>query len=339
MVSPNCKDSFTNGKGGTVKDKRFVFLMHLGANMWQKPGNARGYKKESIDWLYRDYLVTDDSTWKTVTDFLPGCKINTLLIDMGEAVELKSHPELAVKGSWSREKFKEELKRLRSIGLEPLPKFNFSACHNAWMKEMMYKIGTKEYYDFCRDIIDEAVELFDGPALFHLGMDEEDVGSQVANGHSIVITKSPEQFAEDTGKLFDTCRKNGARPWIWAGTSVFDYYGGKERFVKAVAKDVVLSNYHYGSIHVDADDMYSMPSVLHYKKLEELGYDQIPCASTWVEPTSNLRTMNFAKKYMDDSKLLGFMSAPWHLTIPEMLYGLLHDATCQKLAIEKYYGE
>ena len=322
-----------------MKEKRFVFLMHLGANMWQKPGNARGYKKESIDWLYRDYLVTDDSTWKTVTDFLPGCKINTLLIDMGEAVELKSHPELAVKGSWSREKFKEELKRLRSIGLEPLPKFNFSACHNAWMKEMMYKIGTKEYYDFCRDIIDEAVELFDGPALFHLGMDEEDVGSQVANGHSIVITKSPEQFAEDTGKLFDTCRKNGARPWIWAGTSVFDYYGGKERFVKAVAKDVVLSNYHYGSIHVDADDMYSMPSVLHYKKLEELGYEQIPCASTWVEPTSNLRTMNFAKKYMDDTKLLGFMSAPWHLTIPEMLYGLLHDATCQKLAIEKYYGE
>ncbi|MBE6591907.1 MAG: hypothetical protein E7646_07680 [Ruminococcaceae bacterium] len=322
-----------------MNKKRFVFLMHLGGNMWQKPKNARGYKKESIDWLYRDYLVTDDATWKTVTDFLPGCKINTLLIDMGEAVELKSHPELAVKGSWSREKFKDELKRLRSIGLEPLPKFNFSACHNAWMKEMMYKIGTAEYDDFCRDVIDEACELFDGPALFHLGLDEEDVGSQVANGHSIVITKSPEQFAEDTGKLFDTCRKNGARPWIWAGTSVFDYYGGKERFVKAVAKDVVLSNYHYGSIHVDADDMYSMPSVLHYKKLEELGYEQIPCASTWVEPTSNLRTMNFAKKHMDDSKLLGFMSAPWHLTIPEMLYGLLHDATCQKLAIEKYYGE
>jgi hypothetical protein len=49
--------------------------------------------------------------------------------------------------------------------------------------------------------------------------------------------------------------------------------------------------------------------------------------------------MNFAKKYMDDEKLLGFLSAPWHLTIPEMLYGLLHDATCQKLAIEKYYGK
>jgi hypothetical protein len=106
-----------------MKEKRFVFLMHLGGNMWQKPDNAKLYKKENIDWLYRDYLVTDDATWRTVTDFLPGCGINTLLIDMGEAVELKSHPELAVRGSWSQEKFKDELKRLRSIGLEPLPKF------------------------------------------------------------------------------------------------------------------------------------------------------------------------------------------------------------------------
>ena len=320
-------------------NKRFVFLMHLGGNMWQKPGNAKMYKKEKIDWLYRDYLVTDDATWKTVTDFLPSCKINTLLIDMGEAVELRSHPELAVKGSWSQEKFKDELKRLRSIGLEPLPKFNFSACHNGWMKDMMYKIGTKEYYDFCNDIIDEACELFDGPELFHIGMDEEDWGSQHINGHSVIVTKSPEQFAEDTNKLFDACTRNGARPWMWSGANVFDYYGSEKMFTEAVPKDVVLSNYHYSSIHVDCEDMYSSPSVRHYKKLEELGYDQIPCASTWLEPTCNLRTMNFAKKYMDDSKLLGFLSAPWHLTIPEMLYGLLHDATCQKLAIEKYYGE
>ena len=320
-------------------NKRFVFLMHLGGNMWQKPGNAKAYKKETIDWIYRDYLVTDDATWKTVTDYLPSCKINTLLIDMGEAVELKFHPELAVKGSWSQGKFKDELKRLRSIGLEPLPKFNFSACHNGWMKDMMYKIGTKEYYDFCNDIIDEAIELFDGPELFHIGMDEEDWESQHINGHSVIVTKSPEQFAEDTNKLFDTCKRNGARPWMWAGANIFDYYGSEKMFTEAVPKDVVLSNYHYGSIHVDCEDMYSSPSVRHYKKLEELGYDQIPCASTWSEPTCNLRTMNFAKKYLDDSKLLGFMSAPWHLTMPEMLYGLLHDATCQKLAIEKYYGE
>ena len=322
-----------------MKEKRFISLLHLGGNMWQKPNNAKAYKKESIDWLYRDYLVTDDDTWRKITDFLPTCKINTVLIDMGEAVQLKSHPELSVKGSWSQQKFKDELQRLRQLGLEPLPKFNFSACHNAWMKDMMYAIGTANYHDFCRDIINEACELFDGPALFHLGMDEEDWGSQTANGHSVIITRSPEQFAEDTQKLFDACTKNGARPWMWAGTTIFNYYGSEKRFAEAVPKDVVLSNYHYGSIHVGCEDMYASPSVLQYKKLEQLGYDQIPCASTWLEPTCNLRTMNFAKNYMDDSKLLGFMSAPWHLTVPEMLYGLMHDAVCQKLAIEKYYSE
>lgn len=322
-----------------MNQKRFVFLMHLGGNMWQKPGNTKMYKKESIDWLYRDYLVTDDATWKTVTDFLPSCHINTLLIDMGEAVEMKSHPELAVRGSWSQEKFKNELKRLRALGLEPIPKFNFSASHNAWMKDMSYKTGTKEFYALCKDLIDEACELFDGPELFHIGMDEEDAYSQNTYGHALVITKSPEQFAHDTNLLFEACQRNGARPWMWAGTAAFDYYGGEQKFAQAVPKSVVLSNYHYGSIHVDGEDMYNMPSVKHYKVLEELGYDQIPCASTWVEPTSNLRTMNFAKKYMNDEKLMGFLSAPWHLTIPEMVYGLLHDATCQKLAIEKYYPE
>lgn len=322
-----------------MSNKRFVSLVHLGGNMWQKPDNAKTYKKERIDWLYRDYLVTDDVTWKTVTDYLPTCKINTVLIDMGEAVELKSHPELAVKGSWSQEKFKAELQRLRDIGLEPLPKFNFSACHNGWMKEMMYKIGTKEYDVFCRDIINEACELFDGPALFHIGMDEEDWSSQSINGHSVIVTRSPERFAEDTGKLFDACRSNCARPWMWSGITAFDYYGGEKRFAEAVGKDVVLSNYHYGSIHVDEEDMYASPSVLQYKTLETMGYDQIPCASTWSEPTCNLRTMHFAKKYMDDRRLLGFMSASWHLTIPELLYGILHDATCQKVAIEKYYSD
>ena len=322
-----------------MKQKRFISLLHLGGNMWQKPGNAKLYKKECIDWCYRDYLATDDATWQKITDFLPTCKINTVLIDMGEAVELKRHPELAVRGSWSQEKFKDELKRLRSIGLEPLPKFNFSSCHNAWMKDMMYRVGTQEYNDFCKDIIEEACELFDGPALFHLGLDEDDWISQNINGHSVITTRSPEKFAEDTNLLFDACRKNGARPWMWAGTTAFDYYGSEQRFTEAVGKDVVLSNYHYGSIHVGGEDMYASASVAHYKTLEKLGYDQIPCASTWSEPTCNLRTMNFAKNYMDDEKLLGFMSAPWHLTIPEMLYGLMHDAACQKLAIEKYYGE
>ena len=31
-----------------MNQKRFVFLMHLGGNMWQKPNNLKLYKKERI---------------------------------------------------------------------------------------------------------------------------------------------------------------------------------------------------------------------------------------------------------------------------------------------------
>ena len=31
-----------------MKEKRFISLLHLGGNMWQKPNNAKTYKKERV---------------------------------------------------------------------------------------------------------------------------------------------------------------------------------------------------------------------------------------------------------------------------------------------------
>ena len=55
--------------------------------------------------VFHDFLYCDKEVWRKVTDFLPSCGINTLLIDMGEGVRLDSHPELAVEGSWSKQEF------------------------------------------------------------------------------------------------------------------------------------------------------------------------------------------------------------------------------------------
>jgi len=30
---------------------------------------------------------------------------------------------------------KDEIARLKGLGLEPIPKLNFSACHDAWLKD------------------------------------------------------------------------------------------------------------------------------------------------------------------------------------------------------------
>ena len=67
---------------------------------------------------------------------------------------------VAIPGAWSKDKLKAELDRLRGIGLTPLPKLNFSACHDIWMKDYSRMLSTKPYYEFCKDIITEVAELF-----------------------------------------------------------------------------------------------------------------------------------------------------------------------------------
>ena len=67
-----------------------------------------------------------------------------------------------------------EIKRLRGLGLEVIPKCNFSCGHSAWMKDYAYMVGTETYYKFCDDVVAELIDLFDTPRFFHLGLEEED---------------------------------------------------------------------------------------------------------------------------------------------------------------------
>lgn len=48
---------------------------------------------------------------------------------------------------------KAELARLRNLGLNPIPKYNFSCGHSAWLQEYAYMVGTKKYDQVCKDII------------------------------------------------------------------------------------------------------------------------------------------------------------------------------------------
>ena len=99
-------------------------------------------------------MLCQRETWRKVTDFLPSCGINTLIIDIGEGVRLDSHPEIAIEGAWSKDELRAELARLRSIGLSPIPKFNFSCGHSTWMGDYAFMVGTKAYYEcYCKNLI------------------------------------------------------------------------------------------------------------------------------------------------------------------------------------------
>ncbi|MBR7181434.1 MAG: hypothetical protein IKD28_01460, partial [Clostridia bacterium] len=194
-----------------MKPKMWAYLIHFGHNMWYKKGLEVPWLGELDDEqpIYRDYLYFDRDTWNKVTEFMPTRGINTLLIDMGEAVRLDSHPELAVEGSWSKEEFREELARLRSIGLTPIPKYNFSAGHNAWLKDYAYMIGTERHNQVCKDIIEEVIELFDTPEFFHLGLEEETIDDQLEMGFPVCVVRNPFKLIENAQDLFRTCLNKG----------------------------------------------------------------------------------------------------------------------------------
>ena len=310
------------------------YLIHLSTNMWGDQFSAERYS------IYRDTNITEDAAWKEVVDFLPGRGINTLIIDLGDAVQYESHPEISIRGAWSKEKLDQELQRLRGMGITPIPKLNFSACHNAWMGSWKRMLSTPQYYDFCRDLIDEVSELFGNPKLFHLGLDEETYENQKT--HLYAVIRNRDLWWHDAKQLFALCEKHGARPWVWADA----YWIHPEEYLNNMPKDVLQSNWFYGKMRQNEDGASgaAMAEPLRcelqaYLDLDRAGYDQVPTCSTWETSYNDVETMRFGRNRLSADRVRGYMTAPWKWTTEEMKYALLDDAQTFWYARKRIYPE
>jgi len=161
----------------------WAYLMHLSYNMWEDH-IPQEYKDENFVcntcqdarmWAhgYRPYLTFDDSTWDYMLKEMSAAGINMVVIDLGDGVQYESHPEISVKNAWTTARLRNEIMKMRKMGLEPIPKLNFATTHDIWLGEYSRMVSTKTYYTVCRDLIAEVIALFDKPRYFHLGMDEE----------------------------------------------------------------------------------------------------------------------------------------------------------------------
>ena len=92
--------------------------------------------------------------------------MNMVLVDLGDGVKYESHPEIAVNNAWSTARLKQELAKLREMGLEPIPKLNFAAGHDVWLGKYSRMVSTDIYYGVCKDLIEEVSALFDKPRFF-----------------------------------------------------------------------------------------------------------------------------------------------------------------------------
>jgi hypothetical protein len=266
------------------------------------------FKDEQLDLVCQaDHLRFDEKVWQTLTNRMKDAGMNLLVIDLGEAIHYESHPELAVKGSWTVSRFRSELARLRKLGIEPIPKLNFSTAHDTWLKEYGRQVSTLAYYRVCADMIKEVCEIFDKPRFFHLGYDEETATHQAQ--YSMAIVRQGELWWHDFLFFVKEVEKQDVCPWIWS-----DYYWNHpDEFLKRMPKSVLQSNWYYGA----SFDTEKQKAVQTYIDLDKNGFDQIPAGSNWSNDINFKGTVEFCRKNLSPEHLKGFLMAPWFFTLPE----------------------
>ncbi len=286
---------------GTRADMIWGVLLHLSYNMWwdREPGEG------GLEYIAaKPYLRFDETLWNDLLARAAGAGLNMMVLDLGDGVRYDSHPEIAVEGAWPTDKLRAEVRKLRDMGLEPIPKLNFSASHDVWLGEYARCVSTERYYRVCRDLIAEICELFDGPRLFHLGMDEETAHHQ--QGYEYVVIRQHDLWWHDLRFLLDQVEACGARPWVWS-----DYeWQHQDTFYQRMPHSVLQSNWYYG---IDFGPDVVDPQA--YVRLEEHAYDQLPTGSNWDLAENMEATVRFCRERIAPERLIGFLTAPWKPTL------------------------
>jgi hypothetical protein len=285
-------------------DKLWGSLLHLSFNMWED------YYLPTLkyDSGYRSELALSEALWNDALKTMQEKGLNMVVVDLGNAIQYDSHPEIAVRGAWSPNRLRKELDKMRKMGLEPFPKLNFSTCHDAWLKEYGRIVSTDVYYGVCKDLIEEVILLFDNPRFFHLGMDEE--VAEYQNTFNFAVVRQNNLWWADFYFYVGEVERNGSRAWIWS-----DYgWHHPDLFFRNMPKSVLQSNWYYGS---DFESEKDKSYIKLYRQLEENGYDQIPTSAYYhVAHEKNISsTVQYCKKIIDSSRLYGFLQTHWMITL------------------------
>ena len=331
----------TGGLAGSAKLPNFAWgaLLHLGSNMWDDfdTGPDDWAKSEEEEKLrpnpygpsgkrrsgYHCYLRCRDDLWRKATDHAAEKRLNLVFIDLGEGMAFPSHPELAVAGTWSVEKVQKELARLRAMGLEPIPKLNFSTCHDSWLKMYHRMVSTPRYYQVVADVIRDTCEIFGHPRLFHIGYDEE---MPIAAFNSFyAVCRQGELWWHDLFYTIGQVEKNGARAVMWSDA----IWTGREEYLRRMSKGVLQTNWYYRSDFSAKKLKWNsefekkggwgetVNGAAAFMELEKAGFDQMPCTSNWAEDAAADALVAYCKEHIDPSRLKGFYTAPWAMTVPD----------------------
>jgi len=330
-------------------EKIWAVLVHLSMHMWSKT---------------YDTLPFDDEMWDFILEESVKSGINTIVLDVGDGIQFASHPEIAMKGAWSRKRVRQEVKHCKDLGIALIPKLNFATPHDKWLGEYARMVSTNVYYRLANDLIKGVYELFDHPQFIHLGFDEED--ERHVGGMELAIYRQKELFWHDLNFLLDCVADTGARPWIWS----CPLFGHADEYKKHVGvKDAVLSPWYYNAfrkehwtpvsaravtqtyynqgIYKDMNIQFveEDPFLVNFRKvalpLMEEGYEYVPCASVCNRCDYNhIDLVEYFHDNAPDEQVLGYITAPWITTENNETSRQYYEESFRflKEAKERFYG-
>lgn len=330
-----------------MKEKMWSLLVHLSMSMWGK----------------KDHLMFDDGFWTYILKESEKMGINAIVLDIGDGIQFASHPEISLPDAWTRKRVRQEVKRCRDMGIELIPKLNFSTGHDHWLGEYHRMTSTTIYYQLCNDLIKECYELFDHPAYIHLGLDEED--ARHVAGRDLAVFRQKDLYWHDIRFLIDCVADTGAMPFFW-GCPLYRHYEEyskhidtdecivspwaynafkKEHWTPIESRAEYVTYYNEGEyaklgIKYVEEDPYLVEFREVSPKVCADGYKLVPCASVFNRCDFNhMDLLEYFKNMASDENIIGYMSAPWVPTLPTEEGKLFYEETFKffKEAKEMFY--
>lgn len=279
-------------------------LVHLGTNMWRDIDNFKGAGKKTYEDAGSSSMRLDKKLWDEYMIKLSESGCNTIVMDVGDGIVYKSHPEIAIDGSWSREEITAELEKMHKMGFEVIPKLNFSTTHDVWLKEYSKMVSTDTYYKVCKDLIDEVCEIFK-PRFVHIGMDEEVYENQ--KDYTYVVIRQNDLWWHDLYYLVECVEKNGARAMMWS-----DYArNNPEEFIEKCPKSVVQCVWYYFDKFGENLDPVCECRVRAFDNLDKAGFDIFAGGSIeYFDDNMKLLTQYCAKN-LSKEHMFGFIQTTW----------------------------
>ena len=309
------------------KDFMWANLVLLGSNMWTEEGNTKGREHRSNS-CASPVLRFERDTWDKYMEYQRINGVNTIIIDIGEAMFYESHPELAVEGSFTHEQMRAEVAKLKAMGFEVVPKLNFSATHDIWLKDYSRMLSTPIYYQVCKDVINEVCDVFK-PKYFHIGMDEEN--AELQRNFYFTAVRQGELWWHDLYYLVDCVEKNNVRAWIWADR----IWSHPDEFVNKMPKSVLCSCWYYNGEFQNPQGEDAM-RLKGYENLDKHGFDQVPTGSNWGAKDNFVKLTKYCAENFNPDFQLGMMQTAWERITEPWMPQINHSVDMLREAREWY---